>query len=235
MKINFSLTFIFSVFLLTLNLIKFINSTLQIKLDDNRERCFIEELFSTSIISLKWKIELGSMINLNKNTTKLQISEMIPASVLQNIHIYIKEEETNIIVTTFTAEFNKHKNSFQSKKHGSYFICIQYKGRLLENDSIYYSMKIHSDNMEEPKLNEAVKKTDIDPLQNIAHNIVTKSKEIVMKQESELSDEDHYAILEMSITTNYKMMNFIQVMVILGLGLYQVYSFRKFLLANNLI
>ena len=100
MKMNFSLTFIFSLFLLTLNLIKFINSTLQIKLDDNRERCFIEELFSTSIISLKWKIELGSMINLNKNTTKLQISEMIPSSVLQNIHIYVKEEETNIILTS---------------------------------------------------------------------------------------------------------------------------------------
>lgn len=219
-----------------LSLLTYANSTLQMNLDDGREKCFVEELFSTSVASIKWKIELGSMITIEKrNKTKEEISSLIPESITKNIHIIIREQESNEVLKTFSAELNKGKNSFQSQKNGYYLICARYTGQRLPNDNIFFSMKIHSNNMDEPKLNEALKTGDIDPLVGQVNEIVSKAKEITNKQTAELNDEEHYAKLQMEITTSYNFLNLIQVLVILGLGLYQIWSFKKFLVANNLI
>jgi len=217
-------------------LISFTNSTLQFNLDDGRERCFIEELFSTSVASIKWKIELGSMISIEKrNKTKEEISQLVPDNITKNIYIVIREEESNEVIKSFSADFNKGKNSFQSEKNGFYAICARFTGQRLPNDKIFFSMKINSNNMEEPKLEEVIKTSDIDPLANRVNLIVEKGKEITTKQNTELNDEDHYAKLQMDITNSYSFLNLIQVLVILGLGIYQVWSFKKFLVANNLI
>jgi len=217
-------------------LITIISSTLQINLDDGRERCFVEELYSTSVASIKWKIELGSMVTLNKrNITKEEISQIIPENITKNTHIIIRDEESNEVIKTFSADINKGKNSFQSDKNGFYSICVRYTGQRIPNDNIYFSMKIHSNNMDEPKLNDALKTSDIDGLTNQINLIVEKGKEITNKQTTELEDEDKYAKLQMEITSNYNILNLIQVLVILALGIYQIWSFKKFLVANNLI
>lgn len=238
MKKNFFLMNFYSAIALTitLSLLTKINSTLQMNLDDGKERCFIEELFTTSVASIKWKVELGSMITIEKrNKTKVEISSLIPESITKNIHIFIRDEESNEVLKTFSAEINKNKNSFQSNKNGFYAICVRYTGLRLPNDNIFFSMKIHSNNMDEPKLDEAIKNSDIDPIVTRVKSIVEKGKEITSKQTTELIDEDHYARLQMEITSSYNFLNFIQVVVILGLGIYQILSFKKFLVANNLI
>lgn len=222
--------------LTTLSLLSSTNSTLQVNLDDGRERCFIEELFTTSVASIKWKIELGSMLTIEKrNKTKEEISGLVPESISKNIHIIIRDEESSEVLKTFSAEINKGKNSFQSKKTAFYVICVRYTGQRLPNDNIFLSMKIQSNNMDEPQLNSAIKTSDIDPLASQVNLIVEKGKEITSKQVTELDDEDHYARLQMEITTSYSFLNMIQVVVILGLGIYQIWSFKKFLVANNLI
>jgi len=238
MKKNFFLLKFYSAIALTitLSLLTFTNLTLQMNLDDGRERCFIEELFTTSVVSIKWKVELGSMIIIEKrNITKEEISSLVPESITKNIHIIIREEKSNEVLKTFSAEINKSKNSFQSKKNGFYAFCVRYSGQRLTNDNIFFSMKINSNNMDEPKLDEAIKTSDIDPITIQINVIVEKGKEITNKQTTELDDEDHYARLQMEITNSYYFLNLIQVVVILGLGIYQIWNFKKFLAANNLI
>lgn len=235
MNINYT-SKIFGILIIYVSMIKIIESTLQANLDDGKENCFIEELYTSSVASIKWKIELGSMLLAQKqNKTKEEISKMVPEEILKNIYIIVKDEENDEILKVFQANNSKDKNSFQSEKNGSYKICAQYRGKRLLHENIFYSVKIHSNNMDEPNLNKVIKKQDIDPLLKQINSIVEKGREIFTKQNTELEDEDHYAKLQMNITSNYNIMNLIQVLVILALGIYQVFSFRKFLIANNLL
>ncbi len=217
-------------------IISYVNSTLQMNLDDGKERCFIEELFHTSVASIKWKIELGSMLTLQKrNITKEEISSLVPDSISKNTHIIIREEESNEVLKSFSADLNKGKDSFQAKKTGFYAFCVLYTGQRLPNDNLFFSMKINSNNMDEPKLQEAIKTYDIDSLTSRINFIVQAGNEILKKQEVELENEDANAVLQMEITNSYSILNIIQVVVILGLGIYQIWSFKKFLVVNNLI
>jgi len=238
MKNNFLSLKCFStlIFTVLLSLLTYANSTLQINLDDGRERCFIEELYSSSVASIKWKVELGSMITIEKrNKTKEEISSLVPDRICKNIHIIIRYDESNEVLKTFSVETNKGKNSFQSTKTGFYAICVRFTGQRIHDDNIFFSMKINSNNMDEPRLDNAIKTSDIDPLLNQINRIVSQAHEITNKQTTELNDEDHYAKLQMEITTSYNFLNMFQVLVILGLGIYQIWSFKKFLVVNNLI
>ncbi len=189
-------------------LFSIITSSLQVLLNDGRERCFIEELYISSVISVKWKVKLGSMISMNKhNMTQEEISRMIPEKITKNIFIMIRDEESNEVLKTFLLESNKGKNSFQSNKNGFHKICVKYTGFRLPGDEIYFSMKFYSNNMDDPNIYDAIRNKDIEQILHQVNMVVEKSKEITNKQNLEIKDEDHYANLQMEITYNYNYLN----------------------------
>jgi heme/copper-type cytochrome/quinol oxidase subunit 2 len=144
---------------------------------------------------------------------------------------FFKEDGSLIKTLNLTGE--KGKTSFQPNETGQYKICANYNGN--NNDAIVVGIKIHSDNMDEPKLHAAIKTDDISPLNSKVNEIIGEGKAFMTHQNSEMDEEDYNAKLQMSASRNYYILTVVQVVVIIGLGLYQVFSFRKFLSTNNVI
>lgn len=227
-------------FLLSLILIAIINpinSTLQIKISDGEQKCFLEELFQDSILSIKWKVELGSNLFIEKrNKTKVELLELVPEELIRRISITIVEEKTREVIKTFNPQYNKEKESFKPTDSGTFAICVQFRTRGSQsNDDIFFSMKLNSNNMDEPRLQDVVKTHHLSDLYNQTDVIVAMGKEITNKQKAEINDEDHFANLQLGMVENYNCMVCIQLIVMILLCIYQIWSFKKFLIANNII
>merc|ERR1712151_1345591 len=119
---------------------------------DGEIKCLVEELYPGNLLNLKWKVELGSNIFIEKrNKTKEELSKLVPEEIIRNIVITIKKEGTNEIVSTSSPRKNKEKITYHSLDQGKYGICVQYNGDKID-DQIFFSMKFNSVLMEEPNL-----------------------------------------------------------------------------------
>ena len=116
-----------------------------------------------------------------------------------------------------------------------YRICTTYNASWNTPHRIFMSIKISSDNMDHPKLEEALKKEHLDPVHEKARQILEEGKKITEYQVDELNLEDTNAQEQISTSRTYYMMTIIQVLIVMGLGLYQVFSFRKYLSSHDLI
>ncbi len=116
---------------------------------------------------------------------------------------------------------------------GQYKICASYHGNL--HKDLMMGIKINSDNMDEPKLSSAIKNEDVAPLNEKVKNILNVGNVLIKWQENDLDNEDIIAAQQMSSSRNYYILTVFQIIVIVALGLYQIFSFRKFLSFNNVI
>jgi hypothetical protein len=96
-------------------------------------------------------------------------------------------------------------------------------------------IKIHSDNMEAPKLEVALKHHDMTPINSKVIEALTEGKAYLDHQSTELDEEDDSAKMQMHTSRNYYVMTVMQVLIIVLLGVYQLFSFRKFLALNHVI
>jgi len=215
-----------SIFLI-ISLLNSILSNLTFQLN-NRARCYIEELFDNSVAMIKWKIR-----NVPAEDEKKKSINLLIIDVIENVHINIFKESNDQLLKTEYIKAEKGKISFMSPEAGQYKICAIYYGPAIKDLSM--GIKIHSDNMDEPRLNLAIKNEDVIPLNEKVADILSKGKGIIKKQEAEIEDEDGYARFQMTISKNYYILTVIQIIIIISLGIYQIYSFRKFLSLNNVI
>jgi hypothetical protein len=157
----------------------------------------------------------------------------IVKSLLSNMHISISNEANSEIFQIHSIKELNAKFSFISKNEAYYKICIEKTNVYWsERDPIWVSLKIMSDNMDEPNISSAVKKQDLDPLHEKLSKAIKKGERIIKQQENELDQEDNVAHNQMRSINGYYKLAIIQVIIILGLGIYQIYSFRKFI-SNN--
>jgi hypothetical protein len=151
---------------------------------------------------------------------------------MDKIHITIFNESSGLVKTEYIKN-EKGKMSFQPNQAGQYKICSSLNG--VSNEPILMGLKIHSDNMDEPRLETAITKSDIVPLNSKVQEILGEGRAYLNHQESELDEEDYNSKIQMSSSRNYYVLTIIQVVIIIGLGIYQIFSFRKFLSLNQVI
>ena len=89
--------------------------------------------------------------------------------------------------------------------------------------------------MDEPNLRDAIKTHHLNDINNQTSAIISFGNNIISKQNVELGDEDHFATMQLSMVENYNLMVCIQLIVMILLSFYQIWSFKKFLIANNII
>jgi hypothetical protein len=123
--------------------------------------------------------------------------------------------------------------SFQPNTAGQYKICGSFNGS--SSEPLLMGIKIHSDNMDEPRLETAITKDDVAPLNVKVNDILGEGRSYLSHQESDLDEEDYNSKLQMSSSRNYYLCTIVQVIIIIGLGIYQIFSFRKFLSVNHVI
>lgn len=147
----------------------------------------------------------------------------------------ISSDATSQIFKREIVTVARGKMSFHADKEGSYKICSYYHSGWGHNDNLLMSIKIGSENMDEPKLGKAIKHEDLDPVHKKAKHILDEGKRIVDYQESEIQSEDKNAQIQISTSRTYYLLTTVQVVVVIGLGLYQIFSFRKYLYSHNFI
>lgn len=125
--------------------------------------------------------------------------------------------------------------SFHSERGGRHLVCISNEGAWRENSPILFSMKIGSDNMDEPKLGSILKTEHLDPLHEKAKKILKGIKKIINSQDDDIYKEDENAKAQMGVSRVYYYMCVAQIVIVIILGLYQIYSFRKYLSSNFFI
>jgi hypothetical protein len=94
------------------------------------------------------------------------------------------------------------------------------------------SLKIYSNNMDEPKLDDAVKIGDIDPIKKILQTISRKSEKFNNEKKKDLHKEDIFALKTLERVHTFYMFVVIQIILVIILGVYQIFSFKKNLLYN---
>jgi hypothetical protein len=214
----------FALILIGLCIIFQVESNLLFEMTIDRPRCYVEELFTNSVMVVNYKVE---GINDNDQEKITQFLSWISISIISEIDgVYLKREHLKT---------PSGKISFHSIQTGYYKICVSYHGGWSFPYETMIMLGINSDNMDEPDLSKIIKTHDVDPLHDKARRILSEGQEFIYKQQNETHYEDDTADSQMSNARYYYQMAVVQVLVVLILGVYQVFSFRKFLVNNNVI
>ena len=188
----------------------------------NQARCYVDELFSDSVMMIKWKIYTQSKADLS--------------SVIPQITIYATSEDSKEQVFTSVPKSAKSKVAFTPGKEGVYRICVIYKTRYSAiNEPIYMNMRFGSDNMDEPDINNALQSKDVSNLEGKAKKVLELAKPIIERQKSDLDLENANAETTIKNTKWYKYLTFVQIGLCVLIGLLQLNNFRKYLKSQNVI
>ena len=126
------------------------------------------------------------------------------------------------------------KFSFVSKSDSYYKICIEKTNVYwADHDPIFVKLKFLSDNMDEPNISAAIKTQDLDVLKEKFSKAIKKGERLIKAQENELDQEDHVAQNQMGFVSSYYSLAVFQVIIVIGLGLYQAFSFRKLISSGH--
>lgn len=126
------------------------------------------------------------------------------------------------------------KFSFSVEKEGHYKICAQNVIPSMYH-TIYFNMKIESDILEEIDVSKVITKSDLSPVVRKIEDIMFKSQKIIDRQKNSISDE------EKSYESQHQYTNFLvgififQILLVLVVGVMQLYWFRKYLIFNKVI
>jgi len=201
-----------------------VTSSLKFELNTDHPRCFHEELYGGYVLMIKWKVSGVEESNEEKKNHFLSM-----------IQISISRENTNELVKREYLKKMTGKLSFNSETDDTYRICVSYHGGWTVPYPALVGIKLSSDNMDHPDLKDAVKNADLKSVDKMAQDIKNHAKEYIDLQEHEISKEDTFAMDHMTFERTFYYVTVFQIAIIVVLGLYQVFSFKKFLLSNNVI
>ncbi len=96
-------------------------------------------------------------------------------------------------------------------------------------------LKIESDTTDETNLSKTLKQNDLYPITNKI-NRIKKIAEIILKsQKSELGFVNYTKEEQIKYSKTFILVTIIQLVILILLALYHIYSFRKYLLKNYYI
>lgn len=154
---------------------------------------------------------------------------------MESIHIKFMTDEGVLINRHIVRSFNG-KFTFTVEKDGNYKICSQnILSTWMANKEMFIKLKIESDTTEELNISQAVKTEDINPVSDKINKIIRKAQKIVNKQIVERQKEDTSYQMQQDYSNTFISITLIQIVIVLLIGIYHIYTFRKFLVNNNLI
>ena len=86
--------------------------------------------------------------------------------------------------------------------------------------------------MDEPDLQKAVKNNDVDPLRDWLKSVLDKSQNFINSQTKDLDEEDKLAVNTLEKVHLFYVIVVLQTIIVIVLGLYQVFSFKNNVLSK---
>lgn len=214
------LSLILSIILLSLT-----NCSLYYEIQGKRAHCYKEFVLQNFVMIIKWKI-----FSLESSTTLDQLKE-----ALQNIQINVYNDETNELVFNHSPKEFKDKTSWNSKKNGQVVICTSvnpsYQNKIKD---IYINIKLYS-GLSEQRIDEAVKKEEVDKIENEVYGLVGMIYPIIEKQKDELKLENQSAKETIQYIKWFRRITLGQIVICVFVGLIQVFNFKRFLKSSLMI
>jgi hypothetical protein len=156
--------------------------------------------------------------------------------VFNNIRFSITNDKTNKVLFKFNPKKIKNSNSYTIEDNGKFRICV-FRPRLkgINTVKVMLKMKVITENTEGKNLDKALKDKDLNPISDKINHIIDKSNQIIISQKKETDIEDAFSNMQISYTWNFVLFAVLQVIGVLIIGVYHIYSFRRFLISNNMM
>lgn len=121
-----------------------------------------------------------------------------------------------------------------SKNEAKLRICI-HRDHTYDNKTINVKLVIISENSVHKNIDKALKNKDIDPITEKIEEIISKSNQILLSQNEESLIEDEFSTNQIELINNFVLYAGIQVGVVLLIGVFHIFSFRRFLVKHDML
>ena len=208
-----------------LSLFIYINSSLKFNIPNNREKCFVEEIYIKGTLLIRYDLN-------GINSIKTEYQE----STMKNIKLFIKNPKGKIIKELFL-QSRKGKFALHVEEIGQYYICTKYYKTWSISDlpkDVLLGIKIRSD-YEYKKIDKGLLKEDVN---NFIEKMLEVRKNVMPSIEAskiELDEEDRTAKAIISTSTLYFKLTIFQLILIFIIAFYQVFNVKKFLTSKRII
>ena len=211
--------------LLLLIIISFSHNSLLFKIRNSEPHCLGGEFNANSIVVIKYKIFTAS---------RKDLSAIFPYLIL-----IFNKVKTQKKLNYQHIDINKSKLTFQTEEEGIYEICIRSQKFSLISDlkeDLFVNFKINSYyNDDEDKLSNAINIKDVNSVNQNIKQILRLTTPIIDNQKNQLEVENENSIKILSNICFYKYLTFIQLIIIIIIGIVQIFNFRRFLKSKNVI
>ena len=213
--------FIFLLFLI-ISYFSFSLNSLLFELNENFPVCFQDELFENGVMMIKYKIFTNS---------RLDLSNIYPNTFIYVVNEETKKEEFRNVLTSV-----KNKFTFTASKMGMYSFCaIRMKNANKVSEQVYMNLKFASDNMDGMSLAKALSKEDLNTIEGKAKKISEIVKKITNNQDRQIKLEKRSSKSILRSTKYYQKISYIQIILIIIIGIVNLFNFRRFLKSKNII
>ena len=201
------------------------NCSLLFRLKNSEPHCLGGEYFENSVLVVKYKIFTPSRKNLN--------------NIFPYLALYLHNAKTNEKIKSERIYTNKSKFTFDIKQDGLYEVCIQTNRFSVIADlkeSLYINLKMNPDFIDEENLfSNAINSQDVNSVNVKTRQIINLTKPIIENQKNRLTIENEESIRTLANAAHYKYLAYAQLVIIIIIGIVQLYNFKRFLKSQNVI
>ena len=216
---------LFFYFILFFSLIYISQSSLKFNIPNNREKCFVEEIFHNGVLLIRYHLK-------GIESVKKEYQE----KVLQNIKLFVKNPKGNIIRELYLIN-RKGKFALHIEMEGSYHICTKYYKIWAVTElpkDVVLGIKIRTD-YDHKSLEESLEKKDVNQFLDEMRALRSKVIPSITSSKIELDEEDKMAKAIISTSKIYFKLTIVQLVLIVIIAIYQIFSLKKFLTSKQII
>lgn len=157
------------------------------------------------------------------------------------VRIY-SDDQNKILLKEHIVQNLKEKISFNSQKRNlilcykihidSYYkVCVSLEQVSKDfRHNVFMGVKVFSNNMDEPNLKEALKKNDIEELNNLLSKLSKKTEHLKTLFKEDIEEENVFAYSTLDKFNMFNSFVLCQTIIVIILGIYQI-----FLIKNKLV
>ena len=216
----------FTIFiLLFFSFFNFCTSSLKFNIPNNRDKCFTEEIYTNGTLLIRYDLKGIELI-------KPEYQE----KVLKNIKLFVKNPK-GIIVRELYLIDKKGKFALYTDMEGTYQICSRYYKSWSITElpkDVLLGIKIRTDYDYQP-LETSLEKKDIDRFLEEMRILRGKVIPSITSSKVELDEEDKMAKAIISTSKLYFNLTIVQLVLIVIIAVYQIFSVKKFLASKQII
>ena len=210
---------------LIFTILKACTPSLKFNIPNNREKCFTEEIYTNGTLLIRYDLKGVESIRQEHQE-----------KVLKNIKLFVKNPKGNIIRELYLID-RKGKFALFTDMEGTYQICSRYYKSWSITElpkEVLLGIKIRTDYDYQP-LEESLEKKDIDHFLEEMRVLKSKVLPSITSSKIELDEEDKMAKAIISTSKLYFNLAIVQLVLIIIIAVYQIFSVKNFLKSKQII